>query len=157
MSLFQVTIFLVIRWITKTNVILKNIKKIEPPDSTSFLFKVGTFISLLLLGAMLSWINILFLLGQMVIGLLTVFRDLFSPLPEEIKLLRFPLRNNPNLSREAVWAYVWALRIKNGEEWNSELIHYSLDNLVTHYPSVNSTKALKMLEDLKVVNLRHDI
>ena len=33
------------------------------------------------------------------------FRNLFSDTPPELKKILYPLKNNPNLNREAIWAH----------------------------------------------------
>jgi hypothetical protein len=79
----------------------------------------------------------------------------FTSQPEEIRLLRYPFFNNPNMSREAVWAYTKAIDIKSGIEWDVDDLHDSLKDLVLVYPTFNSLSAIKVLGDLNVVSLKH--
>ena len=82
-----------------------------------------------------------------------VLRDVFTPTPEEIKLLRFPLRNNPEMSRESVWAYVLALQVKSGDKLPDEsALLTSLKEMSNHYHTFDSRTALKQLDNLKVIS-----
>jgi len=64
------------------------------------------------IGSALSWVGVVVGLVKFAIVFLRIIRDVVAQTPEAIKVLRYPLRNNPDLSREAVWAYVYALGIK---------------------------------------------
>ena len=90
-------------WITRANIVKKNLKKLLPPQT--FAAKAGVVLGTLAFSVALSWINVLLVvLWQIPVGLLGTLREFFSSTPEAIKLLRFPLKNNPYMSREAVWA-----------------------------------------------------
>jgi hypothetical protein len=103
--------------------------------------------------AALSWIGVLVILWQAASVLLKTLRDAMQSTPEEIKLLRFPLRNNPNLSREAVWAYIHALQVKVGEAAPDELaLLRSLHNMHEQHPYFDRRAALSQLSGLKVVS-----
>lgn len=149
LSLLKVVLFYALNWVTKANILARNAKKIQPPESV--VEKVVPIVISLALEMALSWIGALIVIWQIVMGLLRVVRELFSSDPEEIKLLRFPLRNNPSLSREAVWAYVTALNIKAGWQWNGRAIDWQLSELVEYYPSFNESTAIEILSSLMVV------
>ena len=151
--LVKITIFWVINWITKGNILNKNLKKLLPPDERNFGEKVALFFGALILEMALSWINVVIVLWQITSTLFRTAREVFSSTPEAIKLLRFPLRNNPNLSRESVWAYMFALQIKIGERQpnESELL-MTLNDLFGYYPSFDRMAALKQLEILNVIS-----
>jgi hypothetical protein len=73
--------------------------------------------------------------------------------PEGIKRLRFPLRNNPDMPRESVWAYLHALNVEVGGEPPSETaLVDSLNEVTDYYPSFDRVAALKQLESLKVIS-----
>ena len=151
--LFKITLFWLIDWIIKANILQKNISKLMPPDEKTFWAKAGVFIGVLIFEALLSWINVAVVLWQIATGILRVARDLLQPAPEVIKVLRFPLRNNPDMPRESVWAYLQALSVKAGEKQpTQEAIISSLNEIAEMYPTFNCITALKQLESLGAVS-----
>lgn len=150
--IFRVTLFTALGWVTKANVIRNNLKKIQPPDTTSFSDKMAMYALLILFDVALSWISFAIGAWQTLAFLFNLAREVFSSTPEEIKLLRFPLKNNQNLPREGVWAYAVALNLKNGTEWNEGHLLNELNNIADDYPTFNKHSAIKTLEGLKVVN-----
>ena len=144
----------VLAWITKDNVLAANLRKvITPPDKRSAWQKVGAYLGVLLLEATLSWISVLLTLGALLWRMLKILRDAFTTTPQAIQELRFPLRNNPTMTPEGVWAYLRALRVKAGEkppEANGLL--YELDNVIQHYPNFNRQAALEQLRSLNVIS-----
>lgn len=153
--LFKVFLFWFIAWITKANIVHKNLRKLMPPEEKSILLKIVIFIGTLLFESLLSWVNVLVASWQIISGGLRIVRELLQPAPEIIKNLRFPLRNNPNMQRESVWAYVQALKIKSGEKQpTKEAILFSLEEIKELYPSFNLVIALKELESLASIENR---
>ncbi|GEM_PF-2028260 len=153
LTVFKVIFFWTINWIIKANILNKNLRKVLPPDDVTFMEKVARLVGTLVVEVMLSWINVVVILWQIVVALLRTARDLLSPAPEGIKLLRFPLRNNPAMPRESVWAYLLALQVKVGEKQpNEATIVRSLNELTDYYPSFDRIAALKQLESLNVVS-----
>ncbi|MES2106964.1 MAG: hypothetical protein V4634_23310 [Pseudomonadota bacterium] len=150
--LFKTILFWLLDWLTKANVLKKNIEKISPPDGKTFLAKFGMFVGIALFEVLLSWINVAVISWQIAIGILRVSRDALQPAPEAVKSLRFPLRNNPNMSRESVWAYLQALGVKAGGNPTIEELANSLNEIAEIYPTFNRTIALKKLESLYVMN-----
>ncbi len=150
--LFRVAFLSSLGWITKANIARKNLDKIKTPDTSSFTDKIMTYGLIILLDVALSWISVVMGLWQMFVLLFGVVRDIFSSAPEEIKLLRFPLKNNQDLSREAVWAYVVALNLKTGTEWNEGRFRNELNEIAEDYPSFDRISAIKILEGLKAVD-----
>ncbi len=153
LTLFKVVIFWFIGWITKENILNKNLKKLQHPDETTFTSKALLFLGAIVLEAALSWVNVLVIIFQIIKMLLNVIREALTTKPEAIKALRFPLRNNPNMSREAVWAYLSALQIKVGEKQPNESdLLYSLEEVTDYYPSFNKKIALNQLKDLNIIS-----
>jgi len=153
LTLFKVVVFWFIGWITKENILNKNLKKLQYPDEETFTSKFLLFFGTLVLEAALSWVNVLVIIFQIIKMLLTVIREALTTKPEAVKALRFPLRNNPNMSREAVWAYLSALQIKVGEKQPSESdLLYSLEEVEDYYPSFNKQAALNQLKDLNIIS-----
>ena len=150
---FKIILFWTIDWIIKANILKKNLRKVLPPNAMTFMEKGVRLVLTLVVEALLSWINVVVILWQIAATLLRTARDLLSPAPEEIKLLRFPLRNNPDMPRESVWAYLLALQVKAGEKQPSEtiLVGY-LSELSDIYPSFDRIAALKQLESLNVIS-----
>ena len=151
-------------WVTKENVYTRNLSKLESPEvfkvknmnTLFYLFftKNGrtNFLNYFLLPIALSWLGFLFELYVFFAFLFGVLRDIFASVPEEIKLLKFPLSNNPDLSREAVWAYVTALDLKAGVPWSHSAIRSRLDYVSCRNPAFDHASALKILDSLKVVD-----
>lgn len=151
--LFKVVLFWSIDWIIKANVFNKNLRKVLPPDDMTFGEKAADFVCILVVEALLSWINVVVVLWQIATTLLRVARDKLQPAPEGIKILRFPLRNNPNMSRESVWSYVQALSVKAGEKQPNEAeLVSSLNQVAEYYPTFDRIAALKQLESLNVIS-----
>ena len=153
LTLFKVVFFWFIGWITKENILNKNLKKLQYPDEKTFTSKALLFLGVIVLEAALSWVNVLIIIFQIIKILLNVIREALTTMPEAVKTLRFPLRNNPNMSREAVWAYLSALQIQVGEKQPNESdLLYSLDEVADYYPSFNKQIALNQLKDLNIIS-----
>ena len=145
-------LYSVLNWFTKANILAKNIKKISIPDNTSQLKRVAGIIGMTFLEILLSWINVLVMIWQIITTIFESLRELFISIPEDIKVLRFPLRNNPYLDRESVWAYVTALDLKSGNRQPDRYSYKeSMDLLSEHYPSFNRVSAVRILEGLNVL------
>ena len=153
LTLIKISLFWTIAWITKGNILNKNLKKLLSPNKGTFIKKVTQFLGVLLLETALSWINVVVVLWQITTALLRTVREVFSSTPEAIKLLRFPLKTNPDMSREAVWAYVQALQVKGGGKQLSESeLLATLNELFDQFPSFDRRDALKQLESLNVMS-----
>lgn len=141
-------------WLFKGNIFQKNLKKIQsPPDERTFIQKALVIIGTLLFESLLSWINVIVALWQILAMLFRVIRETLVSVPEEIKQLRFPLINNPGLSREAVWAYWTALAEKAGDAHHShDDLYTQLMQLKENYRWFNEKDALRRLASLNVVD-----
>lgn len=150
---FKVALFWTIAWITKANIVRKNLKKLEPDDEQGFGLKAAVVLGGFVLEVALSWINVIVALWQIAVMLLKTLREAITSTPEAIKLLRFPLRHNPNMSPEAVWAYVSALSIKAGENvLDADELMRSLNSLRDEHPSFDPEAALDVLNGLDVMS-----
>ena len=80
-------------------------------------------------------------------------REAFVTVPQDIKQLRFPLYNNPDMSREAVWAYVRALHAKTGGTLStpSELLS-SLQSVIDNHKHFDARLELQHLRELHAVS-----
>jgi len=153
LSLVKIILFWPIGWFTKGNTAIKNLKKLLPPDEKTWGEKAILNIGSIAFDVVLSWIAVLLLLWQIATGLFEMLREVISSKPEAIKVLRFPLYNNPNMSREAVWAYSCALEMKAGRnQLNEGDIIDAVNQLHSHYPSFGRTTAVKELDSLNVVS-----
>jgi hypothetical protein len=152
---FKLLLFPFIAWITKANIAATNLKKLDDPEAEvakTFLQKAAVFVAVVIFESLLSWTNVLMAIWQIIKLLFTVVRDAFTQQPEAIKLLRFPLANNPDLTREAVWAYVHALKIRVGEQpADIHSVENSLNNIQTLHPHFNKRVALGHLKGLDVL------
>lgn len=147
LTLFKKALFWAIGWITKGNILARNIRKLTPPDKDALILLEIAF------EVALSWINVMISLWQITATLLRTVREAFSATPEEIKFLRFPLLNNPELPPESVWAHLTALKIKAGMVNYSPEIARDLVGLPKRLTSFDSRTALAQLERLHVVAL----
>lgn len=111
----KVLVFKILLWLTKENIIIHNIKKISPPDEFGILGKAVSQALMYLLETALSWLSVFLNVLHTIYVVLNFIRESMVSVPEDVKQLRFPLKNNPNLSAESVWAYKTALEIKAGE------------------------------------------
>lgn len=153
LTVIKVILFGLIAWISKEHIFNKNARKLDPPDERSFLNKAGDVLTLLFVTVLFSWINVLYIPWEIARVLLASIRELFTSRPEAIEVLRFPLRNNPHMPRESVWAYAHALQIRVGEKQPGETdLRASLDELYGYYPSFDRATALKQLKALNVVS-----
>jgi len=153
LTLVKVVLFPAIDWLTKGNILKKNLKKLMPPDVRTFAVKFATLGGQILFEAALSWINVVVIIIQIPITLLRVIRDGFTSVPEEVKQLRYPLRNNPNMSKESVWAYIYALGIKGGGEVLSPRdIIASLEEVKANHKTFDCIVALDHLQQLGIAS-----
>lgn len=155
--LMQVKLFIFwfAAWITKGNVLAANLKKLKPPDDRRLISKAATYVGIVLVEALLSWINVFIIIFQTLKMLLNVLRESLTETPESIKSLRFPLKNNPNMSSEAVWAHLQALTVESGVAKPSERdLLDSLREIREYYPYPDfvSSEAVSNLQDLNVLN-----
>lgn len=153
LSMFNLAFFWLLAWITKGNVLAKNLKKLQPPDDESRGIKIFALAAGMLLEMALSWIGVLAALWMMLSRVFKILREALTSTPEAVKLLRFPLRNNPNMSREAVWAYVHALSVRAGAKQRcaGDLLDL-LDSIAEDHPTFDRADALRQLESLNVVS-----
>lgn len=153
LTVIKVVLFFAIDWIIKANIVKKNLQKVLPPDDMGFGVKAAKFIGTIMVEALFSWINVAVVLWQIATTLLRVVRDQLQSTPEGIKLLRWPLRNNPDMPRESVWAYLEALNLKAAEKLpNEAALVSSLNQVAEHYPSFDRITALNQLESLNVIS-----
>lgn len=139
-------------WFLRANVLRKNLKKLAEPSKKTLLQTALLFVGTVLFEMALSWINVPVALWQIVTITLRTVRDSLVSVPEEIKSIRFPLKTNPDLSREAVWAIVVALKIKNqAVAPNVGNLLSALREVTEYYPDFNRGDALQRLERLDVV------
>ncbi len=153
----NVAVAWVIGWVTHANTVNRNLKKLQPPDTTPWVVRAGTFIGIAVFAvletALLSWISVALGVWRFIRVILELFRNLFASVPEAVRTLRFPLRTNPHLSRESVWAYVCALGTLVGQpvtQPNDLLLGF--DEVVEHYPNFDSRLALRQLQSLRVID-----
>ena len=147
------TIGTAINWFTKGNILKGNLKKLDETDKQTFWEKVGIAVLLFVSSALLSWIQVLFSLWSILSKLFNLLRELLTSVPEDIKQLRFPLYNNPEMSREMVWAYLRAIEVKAGvgQPTESKLLS-TMEYVTENHPYFNRVEALNHLKSLNVVN-----
>jgi len=150
---------LLVKWITHANIVEKNLKKIQPPGN-KFSWKVSAlfYCDTIAFYMILSWIGVLLAVGSLLVSDLTILlklvKDAYNQQPEAIKLLAYPLRNNPDMPREVVWAYCVALDLKVGAraQFTESDIQDSLNELRGNYPDIDGQAALNCLNGLNVID-----
>ena len=148
----RVSISWCLRWISKTNILLRNLRKLNPPDDRTFGSRIGESVVMTLLSAALSWISALFEIWQTVYIVFDALRELLAATPERVRVLRFPLKTNPDLQREAVWAYVAGLQVLAGELVGAASILAGLESVAKIHPIFDRELALRQLDSLHVVD-----
>ncbi|HEY4964487.1 MAG TPA: hypothetical protein VIH90_07390, partial [Candidatus Saccharimonadales bacterium] len=151
LNLFSFAFFWLIEWIVNDHVVKKNLAKLRDP-SRPFMERAAIYFLLLLVDIVLSWISVIWIILRIIYALFLIIRSLFESVPEEVKLLRFPLRNNPSMSREAVWAYATALDVRSGKPWDGFSKRTELKELNELYPGFSCSEALNIFKGLKIVD-----
>lgn len=82
LSIVKVVLFWIIAWITKGNILSKNLKKILPPDEKTFGQNAILFIGALALESALSWINVIVVVWQIMTTVLKTLREVFTSTPK---------------------------------------------------------------------------
>ncbi|MEW8403719.1 MAG: hypothetical protein AB2689_28885 [Candidatus Thiodiazotropha taylori] len=149
----QMTLFWIIKWVTKENNLNKNLKKLQPPKEEGLLQRFLFVIVMIVIEALLSWINVIVILFKTLKYILSILRESLTQKPEIVKSLRFPLWNNPDMTRESVWAHYTGLRIHAaGEQLDESDLHYSLNEVEGFYPYFDKKEAISQLKHLKVID-----
>lgn len=152
LGLFVILEFQILSWIVKGNVCRGNLNKIQDPETQGFKASAKLFLVNSLEAAVMSWLAVLQYLWRAFWMPISVVREALSSVPEEIKSLRYPLYNNPDLSRESVWAYACALKIKTGATVNAIHMKWGLEEIEGYYPSFDSEAALATLQSLVAID-----
>jgi hypothetical protein len=150
---FKVVLIWFIGWITKANILVRNLKKIMPPDEYSFVEKCLRNTALFIAEVFLSWINVVVASWQIIKVVTGTLRDLLSVTPEALKKLQFPLKNNPEMSAESVWAHITAMGTFTGDNLPqpASLVE-SLTSVSNYHNDFDRELALKQLSALNVIN-----
>jgi hypothetical protein len=153
LTLAKLTLWWALTWATKGNVLAANLRKLHAPAAkVGWVTATMKFVRTVVFEAVLSWINVVAILWQMAMMLLRTTREALTPVPESIKELRFPLRCNPDLPTESVWAHMVALSIKGeGLTADEEQLTTSLDDVTAERPRFDRIAALRCLEMLQAV------
>jgi hypothetical protein len=153
LALVSVFTFWVLAWLTKTNVLTKNLKKLQASTTRApFPSRAVKFLATWLFEIALSWISVALLVWRLLKILLGTAREVLSSRPESIKLLSYPLKNDPHLPVESVWAYAYALTIRGGSPPPDEAaLTAELEEISAQKPRFDRAVALRQLESLDVV------
>jgi hypothetical protein len=143
----------ILSWITKANVVAKNLRKLQPPlNKAPFWARAGKFLATWVAEVALSWISVAMQAWRFVSVLLRTTREILSSEPETVRRLRYPLKTNPDLPVESVWAYLYALNIRVGSPPPDEAtLTEHLAEASTLGPAFDRVVALRQLEALDVV------
>jgi hypothetical protein len=165
--------FTTIEWLMKVNIHRANLKKLEPAvppvvpieGAEPFrLLEVFERTGMIDLGPkasseddtfgfklVLSWIGAVLVSVVFLLEALELVRRLISRTPDAVVNLRYPLRNNPLLLREAVWAHSFALAIPFGDCVQDPLfILFLLNEVRRNHSEFDRRLALEILGDLRV-------
>lgn len=153
----------IVNWFTKANILIKNHRKITYYSPKPIPIIIFNFIGGYLLIFILSWVEVLFKLYYIFKLILDTIRYFINPLPEFLKNLYFPLKNNPNLECEEVWAHVIAIAIAGGVRVRVDGylgcindIQGAINDILKIYPAFNVYSALLQLQSL-IHNTPRDI
>lgn len=152
LGIFVVLEGYIVAWIFKGNVLRSNLNKIQDPSTQGFKADATLLVVGLLSGIVMSWLGVLQYLWRVFSIPLNAIRETLSSVPEQVKSLRYPLLNNPNLSRESVWAYAYALGVRTGARADAAQMRYELEEVGSYYPSFESEAALETLRSLGVIS-----
>lgn len=153
LAIAQVIVFTLLNFLTRANIADRNLKKLAPPNRRTWTEKVVLFSLRHVVGIFGSWLSVVAYLWQFVAVFFRTLRESLTPVPEEIKLLRFPLRHNPDMTREAVWAYVVALAVKGGGATvDINYVSAYLTEARRDLPSFTDGRAIDILKGLKVLD-----
>ncbi len=146
-------VFGTIRWFMKLNVMTDNYNKLVYPfKPESIRDKATKHLLSVVFESIFSWISVLIQIYGTFRGLLEIIREVFSDKPENIKELIYPLKNNPNLKAEHVWAYVAAIGILDGNIMpNKGAIASELQQSVDANNKFNYELAVEKLKTLHAV------
>lgn len=140
-----------ISWVTKGNTLNKNLLKLQANDDLTFVQKYVPPTVMFLMGVAMSWINAPIVAWNIIVLLLNTLRGLLTETPEQIKALRFPLKNNPKMRAEAVWARLAALLVESGDApMHKHGVIDSLNEASENVPSFNQIDALSHLSNLNI-------
>jgi len=85
--------------------------------------------------------------------LFSFIREKLLSVPEDIKRLRFPLKHNPNMKRESIWAHIIAIEVKSGVmEPDGYTLAERLNEINHYYPTFDYDFALDHLSKLNVID-----
>lgn len=152
LAVFTALLLWVLSWLTKSGVVARNLRKIATPPVSRGHEWTMFFVSLAL-EAMLSWIGVVIAIVAIPWHILKAVREALTSMPQGVQDLRYPLKSNPELSREAVWAYMRAFRVKIGEQPpDANGLLLELRRLLDHYPYFNREHALTHLRSLNAID-----
>lgn len=151
LHIFHIILFWALAWLTNEHILWRNLKKLERPDHKEWYVKLAGNSFLIAIDVFFSWLGAPLIAWRIFARLLTTAKMRFATVPEEIKKLRFPLWNNPELSTEAVWAYTSALSVLNGDAVDWGTLVWQLRHLKLVAPNVDEQKAIEIFEGLKVM------
>lgn len=109
------------------------------------------------LEAILSWINVPFLVWQISLLLLSYPKSLMQKRPQKLEEISYPLRANVALSPEAVWARVIAISAVFGASPTIEKIEEELASVKQRVPDFNEAMAIQILRELGISGLKQRI
>ena len=152
LSLVRITLHYSVIWITKTNVLERNLRKLKPDAVRHPWVGLAKSLGIFVVEIPLSWLNVAVISWKIVAMLLSLARDALSPVPQAVRQLRFPLKNNPDLLVESVWAYLYALGIRAGNVPPDEPgLAEAINEVFLNLPDFDRAAALRQLEALDVV------
>jgi hypothetical protein len=116
----------------------------DKPDSYSVIALVIGFEMLL------SWINVPVCIWQLFTQLVSTAAELMKRAPEDLNKYRYPLRENPSLSPEEVWAHLVAVAVAGGKlTIRSETLVQELHEISDRGIKINKLQALECLAELR--------
>jgi hypothetical protein len=150
--LANTAVFYSVGWLRKSNIVARNLKKIFPPDRTPFATKLAKGAAFVALEIALSWIAVAAGAWKLLRFVLETMREVLSPPPEAVRKIAYPLKCNPDMSREAVWAHTLSIGALTGDSLaQPEGICEALSEVSAVYDDFDKELALRLLRGLNVV------
>ena len=142
--LVKLIMFPAVDWLAHGPTIRRNLQKISAPVEKRSKWKL----LFLPLEVALSWVNVVIISWQILFWFVNLLRELCTSVPPTLKELRYPLRNNPDLQPEMVWALVVAAEREVGGFWSEEDLKEQIEEIKSYHPSFNAEIAQKCLNSL---------
>jgi hypothetical protein len=157
LTILKITLIQVGFWFVNEQIYRHNIAKISVYFSpitghlTHEKTKLKTIVFTIFLDCLLSWINVVFVTFQICMFCLILIKFMFRTAPPSFQEILFPLRNDPSLDPEMVWARIIAVGNYGHAQPTASNLKLDLDTTSRLVPGFSRAKALACIRALKFV------